>query len=91
MTMNYQKRPSALTATTATVVDTMYDEAILYFAAARVAARMRMFDDALSFKQYAQAIRGEATISQERMPEAAWRAGVVRGERQPTRPQGRSN
>lgn len=72
MTLNYRDRPAALTATTATIIDSMYDEAILYFAAARVAARMRMFDEAMRFKKYAQALRSEALGSQMRSSEYRW-------------------
>ena len=72
MTLNYQKRPTALTASTATTIDSMYDEAILYFTAARVAARMRMFNEAMGFKKYAQALRDESYKSQQRTSEYRW-------------------
>jgi hypothetical protein len=75
MTMNYRDRPAVLTASTATAIDSLYDEPLLYFAAARIAARMRMFDTSVSFKKYAQSLLAGAAASQMRSSEYLWSMG----------------
>lgn len=72
MTLSYRKRPSALTSSTATVIDSLYDQVILYLAAGRVAARMRMFDEAKKLTGYGIGLRSQIAADQTRSSGHRW-------------------
>lgn len=74
MTLSYRKRPSALTFTTATVIDALYDQVILYLAAGRVAARMRNFEEAKRLTGYGIALRDQIAAGQTRSSQHRWGA-----------------
>lgn len=56
MTLNYKKRPAAISSTTPTAIDSLYDEPIVYYGAARTAAYLRMYEDSQNLKKYADAL-----------------------------------
>ena len=79
MTLNYRDRPAALTTSTATVIDSVFDDPLLYLAAARVAVRIRLFEESAKFKKYAQATLAEILGSQLRGTEYVWDIGSEEG------------
>jgi hypothetical protein len=55
VSINYQSRPSAMTSG-ATVIDAMYDQPIIYYAASRCTAFLRMYDDSIKLRQFAESL-----------------------------------
>lgn len=51
----YQSRPAAMTSG-ATVIDAMYDQPIVYYGASRCAAFLRMYDDSIKLRQFADSL-----------------------------------
>lgn len=61
--LNYRKRPAALTDATATVIDTLFDEPITYYAASRAAMYLRMYgkekNDAKELRSFADMLAAD--------------------------------
>lgn len=53
LTVWYRSRPAEIAAGTATAIDALWDQAILYYSASRSAAFLRMYDDAMTLRKYA--------------------------------------
>lgn len=77
MTLNYRRRPPELTISTATVIDTLYDEPIIYYAASRVASFVREFKAAKELRSYADSLLSSVAGTMIHTPQ--WRWGI-RGE-----------
>lgn len=72
MTLNYRGRPTAISSTSATAIDALYDQPIVYYAASRSAAYLRMYDDALKLRQYADGLLARAKSGQIGTSEYRW-------------------
>ena len=61
------------------MIDSVFDEPLIYYSASRAAAYLRMYDDSTKLKQYADALASNLLPTQLRGSEYVWDIGLEEG------------